>query len=218
MSDKISSFVKPHNINKSTVRLSYIDQFKHLIQDGDIYEFGVYSGISIHNILQKYKEYGFKANVWGFDSFEGLPQETKEPVAFPVWSKGEFNSCEYLDVNNPTEASEIIKKNILNDFPEYQVEMIVGFYEESLKTAYNHDMKPASWLDIDVDLYSSTIEALEFMVTNKLLVNGTLVYFDDWKGTSFGEGRAYTEICNKYGIKMERLIGDGELLFRVTSG
>ena len=93
--------------------------------------------------------------------------------------------------------------------------MIVGFFSESLNKCPVEKMKPASWVDIDVDLYSSTIEAMTFMMDNKLIIPGTLLYYDDWKGFSCGEGRAHQEISVKYGLKTKHLIGDGELLLQV---
>ena len=80
---KISGFVKPSNINQITTRLEYINMFKDYIRDGDVYQFGVYSGVSIRNILKKYRELNKITKVWGFDSFCGLPEEKKEPLAFP---------------------------------------------------------------------------------------------------------------------------------------
>jgi hypothetical protein len=212
--NKLTSHVKPSNINQKTIRLDYLDYVRKLIQPGDIYQFGVYSGISIKNLLKKYTEFNIPTNVWGFDSFCGLPKELNEKLHYDVWGEGEFSSCDYLNVKTPEEAANLIKQSIQQEYPN-QIEMIVGFYEDSLKTAYNQNMKPASWLDIDVDLYSSTIEAMEFMIKNNLIIPGTLVYYDDWKGVEFGEGRAHIEICKKYNLKMEKLIGDGEILFVV---
>jgi len=211
---KKTSFIKPSNMGQITTRLNYLNQAKKLIKPGDVYQFGVFSGVSIKNILQKYTEFNINTSVWGFDSFEGLPKETKEKVGYPEWEQGEFSSCDYLDVESPHEAANLIKEFIQKDYSN-PIEMIVGFYEDSLKTAYHSDMKPASWLDIDVDLYSSTIEAMEFMISNNLIVPGTLLYYDDYKGTNLGEGRAHKEISQKYGLKTEKLLGDGEVLFVV---
>lgn len=213
--EKISGFVKPDNINQNTIRLDYLEMFKNYIKSGDVYQFGVYSGVSIRNILCKYRQFNLINNVWGFDSFCGLPLETKENIAYEVWNEGEFSSCDYLDVNNPIEAANILKNQIQKEYPEYPLEMIVGFYNETLKSCDVSKMKPASWVDIDVDLYSSTIDVLEFMITNKLIVPGTLFYYDDWKDTSFGEGRAHEEICEKYNIQMQHLIGTGERIYVV---
>jgi hypothetical protein len=212
---KLTSHVKPDNISKKTIRLDYIEQFSSLLKDGDIYQFGVYSGISILNILEKYQKFNIKTNVWGFDSFCGLPEEKNEKLFYDVWKIGEFSSCDYLDVKTPIEAANSIKSLIKERFPEYPIEMIIGFFSESLKTCPVDRMKPASWVDIDVDIYTSTIEAMTFMMDNNLIIPGTLLYYDDYKGTEFGEGRAHKEICNKYGLKVELLIGTGELLFKV---
>ena len=211
--NKVTSWLRPGDINKSTIRLGYLDKMRSKIQSGDIYQFGVYSGMSINNILQKYNEFNIPTSVWGFDSFCGLPEETKESVIYPEWKTGEFSSCDLLETKSTQEAANLIKEFIQKEHSNH-IEMIVGFYEDSLKTAYNSNMKPASWLDIDVDLYSSTIEAMEFMISNNLIIPGTLIYFDDYKGTEFGEGRALKELTKKYDLKLNKLIGEGEILFQ----
>ena len=48
--------------------------------------------------------------------------------------------------------------------------------------------KPAFWVDLDVDLYISTVQVLDFMFKNHLIVPTTLVSFDDWGATKEFEG------------------------------
>lgn len=213
---KSTSWVKPCNINQKTIRLDYLNKFKDLIIPGDIYQFGVYSGVSIDNILSVYKVFGSRY-VWGFDSFEGLPIEKKETIRFQEWMAGEFSSCDYFDVSNPYDAAEILTRQLLGKYPDFPIEMIVGYFSKTLNSENCpvDKMKPASYIDIDVDLYTSTVELWEFMINNKLVQEGTLVYYDDWKGFEYGEGRAHLEMVKKYNMGFKLLIGDAELLFRV---
>ena len=73
--------------------------------------------------------------------------------------------------------------------------------------------KPAAYVDIDADLYSSTFEVLDFMFKNKLIRAGTLIGYDDWGDTDLwtaGESRAHKEIVAKYGARCAQLFSWGE--------
>jgi hypothetical protein len=76
-------------------------------------------------------------------------------------------------------------------------------------------MKPAVFVDLDADIYSSTYTALDFMFRNGLIQRGTLLAYDDWGGTpgwqtySDGESRAHNEICNKYKVQVQHMVQYG---------
>lgn len=213
--NKVTSFVKPSNINRKSIRLDLLKKYTNKFVSGDIYQFGVYSGVSIDNILEVLNELKTPLVVWGFDSFEGLPKENKEQLRFQEWEQGEFSSCDYLDVKDPKEAALKLEIELANKYPQHSINMIVGYFSDVLPNFGTDFMFPASYIDIDVDLYSSTIELWDFMLQNKLVREGTMVYYDDWKGYNYGEGRAHMEICDKYGIKFTHLEGEGERLFIV---
>ena len=90
-------------------------------------------------------------------------------------------------------------------------------YEESLSNIDTTNFKPASIIDMDCDLYSSTTTAFEFMVKHNLIQPGTIIIYDDWGGTtgyatySDGQSRAHKEIFEKYNIKASLLteVGPG---------
>ena len=68
-----------------------------------------------------------------------------------------------------------------------------GFFSDSLNKGLmsTFDLKPALYIDIDVDLHSSTLDVFNFLIPNNLLISGSLVYFDDWGGVpEFTGGRA----------------------------
>ena len=96
--------------NKYSWRTQFIESINKddVLQDGDFYQVGVYSGASIKLILKKMKDIGvnFK-NIYGFDSFEGLPVEDKDKFNPDSWYKGRF-TMEYIG------NIESIKKNIIN--------------------------------------------------------------------------------------------------------
>ena len=60
-------------------------------------------------------------------------------------------------------------------------------------------MRPALFVDIDCDLYSSAYQGLDWMFQNRLIAQGTIIGYDDWgiRG-DFGEKRAHREIAAKY--------------------
>ena len=73
-------------------------------------------------------------------------------------------------------------------------------------------MAPAFLVDIDCDLYSSTVDALRFVLEAGILVPGSYVYYDDVTLTNWlrpnqteGEHRAHSEIAREWGLDWELL-------------
>lgn len=149
--------------------------------------------------------------VFGFDSFEGLPAEFNDKFNSADWTPGAFNISKKLNVTKE-KAIQMLQQRF--DLYHYDVHLIPGFYQNSLKDEIVslYDMQPASFVNVDVDIYTSTIECLDFMFRNKLIVPGTIIRYDDWGGSLMnapefctGESRAHKEILAKYNIKAECL-------------
>ena len=69
-------------------------------------------------------------------------------------------------------------------------------------------MKQASYINIDVDIYSSTMEVLQFCLDNNIIGPGTIIRYDDWtSGPEWvtGNSLAHREIRQKYNIAFDRL-------------
>ena len=67
-------------------------------------------------------------------------------------------------------------------------------------------MAPALLVDADADLYSSTVQSLGWMCAHRLLVSGSVVYYDDWgAGGSHGQQRAHQEIASAYNITFQQV-------------
>jgi len=140
------------------------------------YEFGTGSGQSLDAFLKAAnrfcKKFNFdksKIRIFLFDSFQGLPEVTTKEDDLPGWKKGLFSySKDYI--------ANIVKAN---KFPLSSFEFIEGFFEESLNTDTFKKIKdfPPSIVNLDVDYYSSTKIALEFIAP--ILQSGTVFYFDD---------------------------------------
>ena len=97
------------------------------VKGGLCCEFGVFSGETIRFIARH-----FKGPVYGFDSFEGLPEDWRPGV-----EKGHF------------------KMAALPKVPA-NVELIKGWFNETLPGFIARHPGPASFLHIDCDLYSSS--------------------------------------------------------------
>jgi len=144
-------------------------------QDGLWLEFGVCFGRSI-NILAKYR----KGLIHGFDSFQGLPEDWK-----PGEPKGSYSTGGRL----PNVAEN--------------VQLHVGWFEQSLPLFLEEHKGPVSLVHIDCDLYSSTVTVLSQLADR--LVSGSILIFDDFLGfESFEqhEFKALSEFIVKQGLQL----------------
>jgi hypothetical protein len=140
------------------------------------YEFGTAAGGTLLSFIaasQRFsKDYDFdikKIKIVLFDSFQGLPEIKVKEDDHYEWSKGAFAySRDYIE-------KLIVKHN----FPLENVTFVEGFYEDTLNEATFQKIKnnPPSIVTLDVDYYSSTKIALDFLAP--LLRSGTPFYFDD---------------------------------------
>ena len=175
------------------------------VADGHLYQFGVFRGTSMLELWDALRPV---TRIWGLDSFKGLPLSTQEQV--PKWQEGIFR-------HDPRAA-------VSAALGTRNVGWISGFYNESLhddSVASRVRMRPARYIDIDCDLYSSTRDALDFMLRNGLVVPGTLIGYDDiWvlpcanagvTPLAVGEGRAHAEMASKYDVEFECLAGSCDL-------
>jgi hypothetical protein len=181
------------------------------------YQFGVYSGKSIVEIVNNIQDIEV---VYGFDSFVGLPENTDKEREISVaksnfyqWKSGDFNASNLYQTNDVRSfLSEIFRENL--DTPVHLVE---GWFSETLNkgTIKEYDLKPASYIDIDVDTYSSCCEVLDFVFDNKIAVSGTVIGFDDWGGTvnwkTFGDGvsKAFVDSLKKHGVELDFVVQVG---------
>jgi hypothetical protein len=112
-------------------------------------EFGVFSGRTI-NIISSYKD----NIVYGFDSFEGLPEYWRE--GFDI---GHFNMFGNLPKVN---------KNVI---------LIKGLFNETLEGFIKENNKKISFIHMDADLYSSTKYVLDTLT--KYIDNKCVILFDE---------------------------------------
>lgn len=148
------------------------------INDGIVIEFGVYKGESINYIARKLPEY----DVYGFDSFQGLPE---------FWREG-FDQGVFA----------------INKLPkvEKNVKLIKRLFEETLPKFVQNERRKIAYLHIDCDLYSSTKTVFNFL--NNQIVSGTVIVFDEYfnyPGWQNHEFKAFKEFIQATGLKYKYL-------------
>lgn len=193
--------------------------------DGDIYQFGVFTGGGLKAWVDAMPAFNmsFPRHLWGFDSFVGMPHEPSNMLKQqhrqdPAWQAGGLSASEKLQTFDwPILNAELIR-NI--GYDASMTHLIKGFYNESLaggaELARRYGMRPALIVDIDCDLYSSTKQALEFMLGAGLLVPGSFVSYDDISdkefvaatqrnGSAFEELLAHVEVTRSWEIRWLQL-------------
>jgi hypothetical protein len=137
-------------------------------------EFGVYSGKTINYISNFTSN-----NVYGFDSFQGLPEKWRDG-----FEKGFFNTNGVLPkVNN-------------------NVTLIKGWFNETLPNFIKNNNKKISFIHIDADLYSST--KCIFNNLKDYIDNYCIIVFDEiinYPGFENGELKAFYEFVNENNVK-----------------
>lgn len=157
--------------------------------EGDYLEFGVYRGTSIITADRMRRRFGLDGmRLFAFDSFAGLPEFGQDD--FPDWRplpyvRGHFAFAQEAFMRYVTKAGAD---------PKWIVP-VAGFYEDIDSV---DGLERAAIVHIDCDLYSSTQEVLR--VIEPLLVEGTILIFDDWylypdgeRAEDHGEARAFSE-------------------------
>ena len=156
-------------------RAAYRGLFRYNVSDampGDVYQFGVFTGASLRSLARHYRG----ARLWAFDTFSGMPKvsDHTEGSYIKAWGPGAFNAAG---------SSRDKVKRLQEEFGAqgHNVSFIVGTYSVSLTTQLPQamGMRPAMYVDIDCDLYASTLEALDWMLAHNLIIAGTVLGYDD---------------------------------------
>lgn len=200
--------ISPKNINRIILKLclddyqydiywAYDKVFRYLSNERksiNIIEFGVGGGTTASFFFQAGNANKVKIkSYYGFDSFKGLQlTDQKDSVR---WKDGEFASSEKMATNLINKFSD--KKTIIK---------IKNAIYSKLEKADLPQYQGATLLHIDCDLYSSTIEALNF-IKDKIEI-GTIILLDDYfSGLSVGikgEKEALDDFCNDNNLNLIR--------------
>jgi hypothetical protein len=154
----------------------YINNHVLKNQAVDYLEFGVFGGRSFRHWLDLNTHPD--SRFWGFDSFQGLPEDWKETAP-----KGAFDRQGRVpEVDDPRAA------------------FVKGWFQDSLP-GFLENFQPQNRLvlHMDADLFTSTLYVL--MNLDRHIAPGTVILFDEFKGTvRFGEFEAlhhYAACCRK---------------------
>ncbi|MEJ2870394.1 class I SAM-dependent methyltransferase [Actinomycetospora sp. OC33-EN08] len=155
-------------------------------------EFGVYSGTTLRQIARARGG----SEVYGFDSFEGLPED---------WRAG-FRAGTFA----------------VDSIPEVEgAELVVGWFSETLPAFLDAHPGPVDLLHLDADLYSSTATALGLV--GPRLHPGSVIVFDEYlnhPGWQDGEHRAWREFVAAADVEFvyEAFTHDSEQVVVVVTG
>jgi predicted O-methyltransferase YrrM len=142
-------------------------------QGGMALEFGVFAGRSLRVIAEVRKG----SEVYGFDSFRGLPEDYRSHVR-----EGAF---------------------ALNALPQVDgAELVVGWFDETLPGFLDAHPWPIDFVHVDGDLYSSAVTVLDLV--GPRLQPGSVLIFDEFfnfPGWEKHESRAWQEYLQHTGTK-----------------
>jgi tetratricopeptide (TPR) repeat protein len=147
------------------------------LQDGLILEFGVRHGTSIRQLASLTSK-----PIYGFDSFEGLPED---------WHQ---------------ESKEVYStRGKIPKVPAH-VTLIPGWFDQTLPLFLAKYEADIALINIDCDIYSSTKTVLDLLSAR--IKKGTIIIFDEYIGNLHweeDEHKAFMESINRYQWKYEYL-------------
>jgi hypothetical protein len=173
-SKESAAFWQENMITAKTLK-SRSDLLAHALglvtRQGLFLEFGVATGSTITQIAEL-----SRVQVFGFDSFEGLPEPWR--TGFP---KGHFSGA-------------------IPQVPQ-NVSLVKGWFAETLPEFLRDHSDPVAFLHVDCDLYSST--KCIFNLLHPRIGPGSVIVFDeyfnfpDWQNH---EHKAFRELIDKSGL------------------
>lgn len=168
--------------SRLTAAKSFRDRYQTLLfalsevqVPGAAFEFGVHQGKTLRMIVEALPG----RQVYGFDSFEGLPESWR--ANFPA---GRFSVEGLPDVTG--------------------AELVPGWFRDTLPSFTMRHDEPIAFLHVDCDLLSSTRTVLQYLGAR--LQVGSIVQFDEYYnyvGWRDHECKAWEEYCNVMGVEYE---------------
>ena len=179
--EETTAFVEQHlrQVKSCPDRMALLSHALRLAPaHGLILEFGVYKGASLNALASR-----VPGPVYGFDSFEGLPEAWFGKFEQGYWRVGRLPR---------------VRKNAA---------LITGWFKDTLPAFLAQHPGPCALVHVDCDLYSSTDTVLRGLADR--LVSGTVLVFDEFFNypgwTQDGEYRAFMEFTAARGCAFEYL-------------
>jgi hypothetical protein len=183
--------------NHETFHLACADEAKI---EGLWLEFGVFCGRSIEQLSRKCPH-----DIYGFDSFEGLPEE---------WDASNPKACFSLNGQIPSgyiigENHSMFDKNLPNNVAPWpkNVKLVKGYFDAVLPEFVEKLEGDVALLHIDSDLYSSAKTVFDNLKPR--IKAGTVIIFDelvDYPDYQNHEIKAFAEFLNDTGLGYTPLI------------
>jgi O-methyltransferase len=183
------------------------NRISHL--NGSIIEAGVAggSGLATFVLLEDLRK--SKRKIWAFDSFSGFPSGSNaDSLVFQKFGKPaykDFTEDWVMDVLVSIPLSVEILENIT---------LCKGFMPQSFN---QYDLGPVALLNVDVDLYQSTKDVLEYFWP--MMESTGVVILDEYDSDNDsvkwpGAKKAIDEFCEVNQVKVQRSIGNRAFLMK----
>ncbi len=146
---------------------------------GAIVEFGTYYGHWMQVLAGIMETRGWQRDMWGFDSFEGLPQP-QEGLDPTIWHEGQY-AAPFEEVQARLEVAR-----------RPWLRLVKGWFSDTLPAEPARSIEQIAYARVDGDLYASCVDCMAFL--GPRLVKGAILVFDDWQfDPTVGEPRAFDE-------------------------
>lgn len=172
-----------------------VDTALSQLKKRDIYnylEFGVYDGTSMSVMYNLFKDYMAPVQLFGFDSFQGMPPEANTEEG-SLWTEGIYKCEKNIAYNR------LLQQGVLRS----DLALIEGFFKDTLneETKQKYGIRKADIIMIDSDLYYSAKLALDFCAD--LIKKDCLIIFDNWyingrNWKNLGEKKAFDEFLRSH--------------------
>ena len=179
-------------LNDWVSRLLYFSRLFNLLEkvNGDIVECGVADGGSQVIFALLNRNFSSPRHIWGYDSFEGLPEPTKEDLESPkaIARKGMYPGSITNVLNNLKRAG--MDEYYINKY----ITLVKGWFSDTLPKHRGS----IAFLHVDGDLYESNKCVLENLWQNVSI--GGIVAFDDYLDQERfpGDRKAVDEFFTSY--------------------
>ena len=190
-----SRYILPIHVRQLRL-FSYLSrQFERIKSvEGDIVECGVGKGRTFLYLTHLSLDEKKHRLVWGFDSFEGFPEPTKEDDSFRKPKKGDWS-----DTSVGLIVGQLRRAGIPQKDSDACVRLIPGFFPDTF-TEYKGGQ--VALLHVDVDLYQSYVDVLTFFFPK--VSNGGVIMFDEYNHPKWpGATQAVDEFLKKTSLTLQ---------------
>jgi hypothetical protein len=170
--------VHPIYSTQETLQFTY-DITKKLLNKvkGCYVEFGIAGGSQIGAMQQAMMDCNKLEQIYGFDSFEGIPYATSKDTEQAGIGKIDETKLGLLESTGISSHSmEAVKRNFSKwDLPMDNVTLIKGWFQNTVPIT---ELPKIALMRLDGDLYESTVIPLRKYLPQ--MVKGGIIIIDDW--------------------------------------